>query len=204
MNKTILYIVLLPLALLLSACRTPNTPVAPAKYASEFTSGQLEYYGAYYEKAGLRSDVWAIDLYSDGLRLSTAGYMEGTGTNLYFSDLFLAPQDSCSTDVFVSDTALVFVSDTTGQPGTFLPGTYYEGNFTGAYLLLVEDGQLAGYTLLKEGTLTLYKRGQSYHLTFAGKTTAGKAYECLFDGTLRLRKNTTAEAAARRHYLPLH
>lgn len=176
------YFLILFSLLMLASCRQSNTPSTPSgTYATTFNLGQLEYYGAYYAEAGLESGVMAIDLYSEGLTLNRKGYMVGTGTNLYFSDIFIDIADSAN---LKKDA--VYSSDTTGMPLTFLPGTYYEGNFTGAYLLSITEGQLTGYTLIPEGSLSLQTSALGVTtISFEGKLSNGKKYTCDYEGRLQ-------------------
>ena len=74
----------------LTACYPPRTPIHYQTADTLLTSGQLEYYGAYYQAEGVPYDVVSLDLYSKGLGLNKDGVMEGVGTNLYISDIFIS------------------------------------------------------------------------------------------------------------------
>lgn len=172
---------LLFLAMLMAACHPKpyNPPAAATAYASEFTSGVEKMHGAYYQEGGLDNQVVSLDLYSKGLSLNKFGRIEGTGTNLFFSDIFLVPTDSVLQPG-------QYLPATDGTPNTFLPGKNYEGNFTGAYLLLIEDAKLMSYTLLPEGELNVETDGDSTFVTFVGKTQSGKKYEASYRGKLKI------------------
>lgn len=164
------------LGLLLSGCNPhPNRPTDQSLFDSAIRRAYLLYYGAYYAEEGLPQKVYVLDCYSDGLLLNKQGYIEGTGTNLYLSDIFVA-------DSLKGLPAGTYTSDTTGAPFTFLPGTAYEGQIGGAYLLYVDEGQLAAYTLLPKGTLTVAYEGDTAVLHFEGTTSQKTAYHADFRG----------------------
>ncbi len=155
----------------MAACST-YTPQKKATLTSEFTTCYIERYGQAYDS--VPQQVFAIDLYSDGLSLSdSARRMQGTGVNLYLSDLFLADTLFSTGD---------YVSDTTGAPYTFLPGRNFDGSPTGIYLLSVADGQLSSILVLDSGRLHVAQTADSlYDMQFTlyyGKQT----YEAHFSG----------------------
>jgi len=161
---------------LLAGCgQSGNRPSEPATFDSEVRKAYLLYYGAYYAKEGLPQKVYALDCYSDGLLLNKQGVIEGTGTNLYFSDLFVDAGES-------GLPAGTYTADTTGAPFTFLPGQTYETQISGAYLLRIEEGQLADYALLTKGTLTVAYEGDTAVFHFEGTTSKKKAYTADFRG----------------------
>lgn len=175
MRRTLLIVCVV--ACLLSACKpTPHTPVAQTTYDTLFTSGYEKMHGAYYP--GLDNQVVSIDLYSEGLKLGLKGIV-GTGTNLFFSDVFLSGKDSTLQ-------AGTYLPSDSGEASTFLSGKYFEGNFTGAYLLLIENNKLMSYSLLPEGTLTAVVDGDITDLRFEGKMQNGKAYKASYRGKLKL------------------
>lgn len=176
---------LLAVALLTAAfsgCRHQPQP-APPSYAGEFTTGYLEDYGAYYAEEGLFNRVFALDLYSDGLTLNKKGYIEGSGTNLYFSDIFVEPQEKTLP-------AATYEAAETGEPLTFLPGKHFEGQITGAYLLRISDGSIVEMTILPKGKLTLSYDGPEVILHFEGITYEKRAYTADFFGVFT-KKNRT-------------
>ena len=163
-------------------------PKTDTTYASEMTTGRIEDYGCYYAAEGLPQHVFALDLYSDGLQLIDSVYgqdtitlMVGSGTNLYFSDVFLP--DSLNT--LEGGT---YRADTTGAPFTFLPGKTFEGNFTGAYLLRVEQGKLLSHAILPSGSITLSYSGDTINMQFAGKISERQNYSATFSGILKTQK----------------
>jgi len=181
MKNNHLIIALVACLFCIAACRpTPgHTPTASSQYDSVMVTAVEEMHGAYYQSGGLEQNVVSLDLYSDGIKLNKKGYMTGTGTNLYFSDIFLGQPDS----ILIAGE---YTSDTTGVANTFLPGLYYGGNFTGAYLLRVEDGQLTAYALIKEGKMVVECQDDSTFITFEGKLTSGKSYKAQYRGLLTI------------------
>ena len=144
--------------LLLCGCQNP-APSKPVTVASEFTACYAELYGQAYDSVS--QDVLALDLYSDGLDLNEQGKIEGTGTNLYISDIFTDADDS---PWAISDgrltlragiDSLCFRSDSLPAAGTFLPGMDFEGNPTGIYLLTIADNAIAGIQVLDSGRFVL-------------------------------------------------
>ncbi|MGN0236425.1 MAG: hypothetical protein ACI4BD_09025 [Paludibacteraceae bacterium] len=154
--------VIIATALLLTACHQQSAPAKPVSVASEFTSCYAECYGQAYDSVPL--NVLALDLYSDGLCLNEQNKIEGSGTNLYISDIFLtaAMQDSLLS-VFdnpdglesIGQSTVTFRSDSLPSPCTFLPGMNFEGNPTGIYILTIADNAIAGIQVLDSGTFTL-------------------------------------------------
>ena len=145
--------------ILLTACQPSSTPSKPITHASEFTSCYLENYAQAYDSLPLH--VYALDLYSDGLSLNEQGKIEGTGTNLYISDMFIVPnhtpwtiQNGHISLQTASDTILL-QSDSIPSACTFLPGMDFEGNPTGIYLLSIVDNAIAGIQVLDSGMFIL-------------------------------------------------
>jgi hypothetical protein len=140
------------------------------------TSGRLEYYGQYYKKEGIDYDVVSLDLYSKGLGLNDEGVMEGVGTNLYISDIFV-PNAWLEKDkpqsVLPEGT---YESDSTANLMHFLRGLDYDGNYGGSYVLLMGEKNYEvlpitiatmtvsyiGDTLVLDGRAELLNRRQPY------------------------------------------
>ena len=136
--KKILYIAL---ALLATACTRYN-PTPRTVMPTDFTSAWQEIYGHCYDS--IPYAVVALDLYSEGLELDKNHRMQGTGYNLYLSD------------IFVPDSLLAagsYRSDNSGKVYTFLPGRDYEGTPTGMYLLRIEDSKLQSIQVLDSGLM---------------------------------------------------
>ena len=149
----------------------------------EYTTAYEERYGRCYDSIPYK--VVALDLYSEGLSLNQENRIQGTGYNLYLSDIFVE-------DALVPGT---YRSDTTAQPFTFLPGRDYEGTPHGMYLLEIEEDKVvriqvldSGYVVIRDTTnglidcaFTLY-----YRSTYGSRAT----YNCHFQGALSHGKNT--------------
>ncbi|MCQ2334233.1 MAG: hypothetical protein MJZ89_00170 [Paludibacteraceae bacterium] len=174
------YILLVLLTSIFCACKPDNNIVPPVDTPTQFTTGQVVFHGPYYANGGCSSNVLSVDLFSEGLRLTSQGKMEGTGANLYFSDIFLAPTDTTLMDG-------EYVSDTTAAPFTFLPGANYEANVTGAYLLQITDNKLTSISLLPEARITVSHSngGAITTILVRGTFSNQKTYQADFDGTLR-------------------
>lgn len=137
-------------------------------------------YGAYYAGRGVEQNVIELDLYSEGLGLDSAGIIVGTGSNLYFSDIFLPSTEQ-------QLLAGTYHSDTTGSAYTFLPGVDYEGNISGAYLLLIDNGILAGYTIFEDGSFVAEQDADTMRISFSMKYNeygVQKTYNAVFRGVI--------------------
>ena len=167
------------IALVLCACNPVKT-VEHQSIPTEYTSAWDERYGVCYDS--IPYAVVALDLYSEGLELDSAHRMQGTGYNLYLSD------------VFVPDSLLAageYRSDTTAHPFTFLPGRDWEGTPSGMYLLYVEDSQLQSIRVLDSGSVVVRDTTnglQDLQLTLYYKNDYGykATYVTHFQGELRL------------------
>ena len=129
----------------LSACK-PVKIIEQTVFPQQYTLVWEERYGQCYDSVPY--SVVALDMYSEGLTLDSAHRMQGTGYNLYLSDIFV-PTGS---DSLVVGT---YRSDTTAQPYTFLPGRDYEGTPHGIYLLRIENGKLQAIQVFESGTLVV-------------------------------------------------
>jgi len=130
----------------LTSCYKPSTPIYYQSLDTVLTSGRLEYYGQFYKREGVDYDVVSLDLYSEGLGLNEEGVMEGTGTNLYISDIFLTGATLIDNDPSSVLPEGTYVSDSTAVEGHFLRGMNYDGNYGGSYVLLM--GEQRNYSVL--------------------------------------------------------
>ncbi len=173
----ILPLIVLACLMHVSCTKPSHIPVAQTQYDSIFNYCLEKMHGAYYKPSGLPNQVVALDLYSEGLELTQKYGIIGTGTNLFFSDVFLSPLDSVLTD---GD----YEAGNLGEEHTFLPGEYFEGNFTGAYLLLIADDKLQQYDLIREGTLHVSHVGEQTTISFSGTLFNGRPYQASYTGKL--------------------
>ena len=138
----------------LTSCHRSYTPIVYQSLDTVLTSGRLEYYGQYYKKEGIDYDVVSLDLYSKGLGLNAEGVMEGVGTNLYISDIFV-PNAWLEKDkpqsVLPEGT---YESDSTANLMHFLRGLDYDGNYGGSYVLLMGESGYKVYPIT-EGKMTV-------------------------------------------------
>ena len=182
--------------LFLIGCQPQTNRPEPSVYASEMHTAYLEYFGAYYAQEGLPQVVCAIDCYSDGLKLNKKGVIEGSGTNLYISDIFL-PAEQASTPGATMLPVGEYAADTSGNPMTFLPGQMFEGQITGAYLLRIEDDQLVHYTILPSGQLQVRYDGDTAVLHLEAVTAQKQAYTADFRGVMVFQDKSKASKHAR-------
>jgi len=163
----------------LFACKPTPTPTPTADV---FTFGEVTRYGAYYQDEGIESNVYMLDVYSDGLKLNAENKIEGTGRNLCFSDVFTLP----------TDTRLLYnveySADSTGMPNTFLHGQNFEGNINGAYLLDIKDNQVSAITLFTSGTFIMTQAGDTTHIVFELVTDKKAVYKATFHAPLTYKR----------------
>lgn len=117
---------------------------------TDYTSGYQEIHGVCYDS--IVYPVVSLDLYSEGLELDNNHRIQGTGYNLYISDIFLPHQSGVDSLHITSGT---YHSDTTALPFTFLPGKNWEGTPSGMYLLHIENNSLQSIQLLDSGTIVV-------------------------------------------------
>ncbi len=173
--KPILYILILILGLV--GCTKPNREVSDIQSETVLDKGRTIFYGDYYAEEGIAHNVVDMDLLSARLDYDSVGRITGTGTNLYFSDIFLH-----STDTLLP--AGVYTADTTAAVGTFLPGMNYEGGVSGAYLLHITDNAVTKIILIERGTFTLSYEGTETHIDFDLVTEHRQTYKGTFHGVL--------------------
>ena len=135
----------------LCGCRRYD-PVPYRGMPKEFNLGYQEIYGHCYDSVPY--SVVALDLYSDSLTLDKNHRMQGTGYNLYLSDIFVS--DSLLTPGEYHSLPLAnHLTPVAVTPNTFLPGKDWDGTPTGIYLLYVEEGKLQTIQLLDSGSFVV-------------------------------------------------
>lgn len=174
------YIIIGLQALIIWACK-PITVTPRSSFPEEYELAWEERYGHCYDSVPY--SVVALDLYAGDLTLDSTHRMQGTGYNLYLSDIFVAAG---------SDSLLVgtYRSDTTALPYTFLPGRDYEGTPGGIYLLYVENGKLQSFQLFDSATFVLSDttnglKDLQLTLHYRNAYNAAVTYETHFQGTLQ-------------------
>lgn len=163
--------------LLVSLCACQRTNYIPAQRVStEFNRCYIRYHAAYYDTTRIAAHVLSLDLYSDGLDLdSTRKHMQGTGTNLYLSDVFI-PNEQTTLP------AGTYVADTTGLPMTFLPGKDFEGTPNGAYILLVANNEVGSITLCTDSTMAVIYEKDTLDIRFRLRKTDKRIYQAHYRG----------------------
>lgn len=146
--KKILFIALV----LLAAGCTPYKPTPYKGLPTEYTSAWQEIYGHCYDSVPYA--VVALDLYSEGLALDKNHRMQGTGYNLYLSDIFV-PDSLLEAGEYHSLPFREGMGVGLPQPFSFLPGRDWDGTPTGMYLLRIEEGKLQSIQLLDSGRMVV-------------------------------------------------
>ena len=127
-----------------SSC-TRYTPIPYRGMPAQYHSAWQEIYGPHYDSVPL--SVVALDLYSDSLELDADHRMQGTGYNLYISDIFVS--DSVLTPGEYH--SLPAGGTAKPAPNTFLPGKDWEGTPSGIYMLYVEQCKLSSIQVFDSG-----------------------------------------------------
>ncbi len=168
--KNRIFIFFLPLFFI--ACQQPNSPSTQrvTRIDTVFTQAYFTQYGHYYQ--GLDCEVLSLDFYSDGLSLN-GDTIEGTGTNLYLSDVFV-PANQLE--------AAEYKVDTTAAVHTALSGMSFEGRVTGAYLLLVNDSQVEKIYLFPTGTFIVWYEDELCNVEFHLVTPDQQTYDAVYRG----------------------
>lgn len=146
-NKTCM---LLVAAIAITSCTPHYSGDKKGGLPSEYTTAYQEIHGACYDS--IPYPVVSLDLYSEGLELDQNHRMQGTGYNLYISDIFLPLQEDTNTLHILPGT---YHSDTTALPFSFLPGKDWEGTPSGIYLLRVDNSALQSIQVLDSGTIVI-------------------------------------------------
>lgn len=164
----------------LTGCQQHNTPAVRATLDSVLTSGRLEYYGAFYKAEGVDYDVVSLDLYGEGIGLNSEGKIEGMGTNLYISDIFVPNAELKNDHAQSVLPAGTYQSDSTATLMHFLRGLDYDGSYGGSYVLLMgatgysvlpmSVGEMtvryAGDTVVIDGSADLKGEKKPYHFHY--------------------------------------
>jgi hypothetical protein len=163
------------LPLLFLACTAKKSSEQPEVLQSELTQGTITCYGAYYK--GLERNVVSLDLYSKDISFDSLGYVQGSGTNLYLSDIFLPLTDTVPA-------AGTYKCDTTAAVNTFLPGMDFEGNPTGTYLLKIDDAKISSIILCSDSSFVVSQTGDITDIQF-NLISDKKQYKLHFHGVLK-------------------
>ena len=140
--KKIFFIVFLILGV--TACKKSKY-VDVKVFPETYVLGYEEDHGRCYDSVPY--SVVSLDLYSEGLSLDTSHRMQGTGYNLYLSDIFV-PDDTLAPGAYRS-------LNENPAPYTFLKGRSYDGTPNGAYLLTIDNGKLQSIQLIDSGYMSV-------------------------------------------------
>lgn len=170
MKKYLLLLLLLPLCW--GCKKTSNTPKQPLP--KEYATAYIESYGQHYDS--IAHNVFSLDIYSAGLDLDSTLSMQGSGYNLYLSDIF------CDSAFLAPGT---YHSDSTGAAGTFLRGESFDGMPHGCYLLEVDNKKVTHIEVFSRGSMVYSEQDGTADLTFAFLGTKGDTiYQAHFRGPL--------------------
>jgi hypothetical protein len=174
MRQKKIWLTLLTAVVLTAACTPRNTPSSRKTTTADtvLTQAFIHRYGQHYKK--IPCQVMSIDLYSEGLTRGEGDTLRGTGTNLYFSDVFLDTQAAILP-------AAEYRLDTTAAPGTALPAREYEGLVTGTTLVQVQDGSTVSISMFESGGFRLHYEGDTAVMEIHLETSDRRHY----DGTYR-------------------
>lgn len=170
---------ILPILFLITACDPTHKGDDPQPnngmlaYDSIYYTADIQQHGNYYP--GLECEVLSIDLLSDGLAFDSSYHIQGSGLNLYLSDIFLP--DSVNT---LQDG--IYHMDTTAQPFTFLPYMYFEGNITGCYLLDIKEDNIQKIIGFTAGDMTVTTIGEEIALDFVLYVDSTSRYHATYHG----------------------
>ena len=174
--KKVLYLLSI-IAFALSSCK-PFTPAVRQEFPVVYDLAYQEIYGHFYDSVPYA--VVALDLYSEGLTLNKDHKMEGTGYNLYLSDIFV-PDSLLEEGEYHS---IQPANQPAIEPFTFLAGRDYEGTPHGMYILSIGDGKVASIQVLDSGSFVY--RGDSLLFTLYYRNSRGEkcTYRPVFGGSL--------------------
>ena len=182
MRKHYYILVLFALALSFEACKKDEpTKTDTDNTQTEFTTAYCVQHGKFYADKGVEAEVLSVDFYSQGISLDSLGYMSGTGTNLYFSDIF-----SLSNQLIEG----LYTADTTAKQFTFLPGKNYEGmNFNGCYFLNLQDDEVQSIEIIEQGSFRVALDGTETEITFSFTRQSGEKYQGHYKGAIHYADN---------------
>ena len=174
-------VTLLTVLTVLVSCR-PSSPTYRNAMPKEYTQAYEEVFGHCYDSVPFA--VVALDLYSEGLTLNEEHKIEGTGYNLYLSDIFVP--DSLLVEGEYRSIHPDSLSSVNYQLSafSFLPGRDFEGMPHGMYLLDIQESNISRIQVLDSGSFVY--RNDSLLFTLYYRNTYGtrSTYNCSFHGAL--------------------
>lgn len=164
--RNVIYLLLL---LLVASCN-PIKPTKPVIADSVFVCADFRKYGDYY-KTG--HQVYAIDLLSQGLEYDSLFHIQGSGYNLFLSDIFTTSK---------SLPAGHYQMDSVAKDMTFLRGMDFEGSITGTYLLQISENKIQRITLFTGGSMDVAYLEDEILLDFKLYTADSTLYHATYQG----------------------
>jgi hypothetical protein len=168
--KNVIYLLLLLLVASCNPINNPNTPTKPVIADSVFVCADFRKYGDYY-KTG--HQVYAIDLLSQGLEYDSLFHIQGSGYNLFLSDIFTTSK---------SLPAGHYQMDSVAKDMTFLRGMDFEGSITGTYLLQISENKIQRITLFTGGSMDVAYLEDEILLDFKLYTADSTLYHATYQG----------------------
>ena len=168
--RNVIYLLLLLLVASCNPINNPNTPTKPVIADSVFVCADFREYGDYY-KTG--HQVYAIDLVSQGLEYDSLFHIQGSGYNLFLSDIFTTSK---------SLPAGHYQMDSMAKDMTFLRGMDFEGSITGTYLLQISENKIQRITLFTGGSMDVAYLEDEILLDFKLYTADSTLYHATYQG----------------------
>lgn len=168
--RNVIYLLLLLLVASCNPINNPNTPTKPVIADSVFVCADFRKYGDYY-KTG--HQVYAIDLLSQGLEYDSLFHIQGSGYNLFLSDIFTTSK---------SLPAGHYQMDSVARDMTFLRGMDFEGSITGTYLLQISENKIQRITLFTGGSMDVAYLEDEILLDFKLYTADSTLYHATYQG----------------------
>lgn len=168
--RNVIYLLLLLLVASCNPINNPNTPTKPVIADSVFVCADFRKYGDYY-KTGYQ--VYAIDLLSQGLEYDSLFHIQGSGYNLFLSDIFTTSK---------SLPAGHYQMDSVAKDMTFLRGMDFEGSITGTYLLQISENKIQRITLFTGGSMDVAYLEDEILLDFKLYTADSTLYHATYQG----------------------
>ena len=168
--RNVIYLLLLLLVASCNPINNPNTPTKPVIADSVFVCADFREYGDYY-KTG--HQVYAIDLLSQGLEYDSLFHIQGSGYNLFLSDIFTTSK---------SLPAGHYQMDSMAKDMTFLRGRDFEGSITGTYLLQISENKIQRITLFTGGSMDVAYLEDEILLDFKLYTADSTLYHATYQG----------------------
>ena len=168
--RNVIYLLLLLVVASCNPINNPNTPTKPVIADSVFVCADFRKYGDYY-KTG--HQVYAIDLLSQGLEYDSLFHIQGSGYNLFLSDIFTTSK---------SLPAGHYQMDSVAKDMTFLRGMDFEGNITGTYLLQISENKIQRITLFTGGSMDVAYLEDEILLDFKLYTADSTLYHATYQG----------------------